>query len=106
MVRAKPSLFLTVPTTLNEETLTRSDLITPPCYVVSAPPPLVTPVRSRSSSLSARSSQSESDGELEEDEDVEIRSDSSPWTRDQDEALLTVHMLSFVCTYNRHIRNI
>ena len=91
MVRAKPSLYLTVPNALESETVSRADLITPPCYVVSAPPPLVTPALSRSSSLSTNTSQSESDFELDDDEEeVSIRNDAAPWTIDQDQALLNV----------------
>ena len=90
MVRTKPDLFLTVPKGLDSETYPHADMITPPCYIVSAPPPL-TPALSRSSSLSANTSQSESDCELEDEEDeVSLRSDVAPWTIDQDEALLNV----------------
>jgi hypothetical protein len=90
MVRAKPDLFLTVPNAFDSETYSRADLITPPCYIVSAPPPLVTPALSRSSSLS-NSSQSDSDCEFEDEEEVPLRSDAAPWTEDQDEALLNVN---------------
>lgn len=91
MVRAKPDLYLTVPNALESETVSRADLITPPCYIVSAPPPLDTPALSRSSSLSTNTSLSESDCELDdEEEEVSIRNDAAPWTIDQDEALLNV----------------
>ena len=95
MVRAKRELFLTVPKALDSETYLCADLITPPSYIVSAPPPLVTPSLSRSSSLSTNTSQSESDCELEDEEDeVFLRSDAVPWTIDQDEALLNVLLFS------------
>jgi hypothetical protein len=91
MVRVKPDLFLTVPNALESASLSRADLITPPCYVVSAPPPLVTPALSRSSSVSTAASQSDSDCELDDDEDeVSLRIDAVPWTQDQDHALLSV----------------
>jgi len=91
MVRAKPSLFLTVPNALDAATLSPADLITPPCYIVSHPPPLAAPALSRSSSVSTSTSHSESDCELEDDEDeVSIGTDAAPWTPDQDEALLNV----------------
>jgi hypothetical protein len=106
MVRAKPDLFLTVPDTLDADTFTRSDLITPPCYIVTAPPPLLTPALSRSSSLSTNTSQSESDFEDEEDEvDVSLGIDAAPWTEDQDAALLNVrpHMTKLIQTYAAHL---
>lgn len=91
MVRAKPSLFLTVPNPLDAHTYSRADLITPPCYIVSAPPPMLTSALSRSSSVSTNSSQSESDCEFDEDDDeVSLKTDAAPWTSDQDEALLSV----------------
>jgi hypothetical protein len=106
MVRAKPDLFLTVPNTLDAETYTRSDLITPPCYIVTAPPPLLTPALSRSSSLSTSTSHSESDFE-DDDEDMEVslRIDAAPWTEDQDAALLNVHrhMKKLIQTYAAHL---
>jgi hypothetical protein len=90
MPRAKPSLFLTVPNAFDAQTYSRADLITPPCYIVSCPPPLATPAI-RSSSLSPNTSQSESDCELEDDEaEVSLKTDAAPWTVDQDEALLSV----------------
>ena len=98
MVRAKPELFLTVPNALDSEIYSRADLITPPCYIVSVPPPMVTPALSRSSSLSTNTSLSESDCELEDEEDeMSLRSDALPWTIDQDEALLSVLLTSHNC---------
>jgi hypothetical protein len=97
MVRAKPSLFLTVPNALDAHSYSRADLITPPCYIVSAPPPVITPALSRSSSLSTNSSPSESDCEFEgDDEEISLRTDAAPWTIDQDEALLSVPPSLFV----------
>ena len=93
MVRAKPDLYLTVSNALDSETLTRADLITAPCYIVSTPPPLVTPTLSRSSSLSTNTSHSESDFEWDDDnEEVTTLSDGAPWTIAQDEALLNVDL--------------
>jgi hypothetical protein len=95
MVRVKPDLFLTVPNALESASLSRADLITPPCYIISAPPPLVTPALSRSSSVSTAASQSDSDCELDDDEDeVSLRIDAAPWTQDQDHALLSVSPLN------------
>jgi hypothetical protein len=92
MPRAKPSLFLTVPNAFDAHTYSRADLITPPCYIVSCPPPLATPAI-RSSTLSPNTSQSESDCELEDDEaEISLKADAAPWTIDQDEALLSVHL--------------
>ena len=67
--------------------------MTPPCDVVSALPPVVTPALSRSSSLSTNASQSESDWELDDEDEVLLRSDAVPWTQDQDQALLSVSQL-------------
>jgi hypothetical protein len=93
MVRTKPDLFLTVPNALDADNYTRSDLITPPCYIVTAPPPILTPSLSRSSSLSTNTTQSDSDCEYEDDEvEVSLRNDAAPWTPDQDEALLNVSL--------------
>ena len=103
MVRAKPELFLTVPNALDLEMYSRADLITPPCYIVSAPPPFLTPALSRSSSLSTNISQSESDCELEdEEEDVCLRSDPIPWTIDQDDALLSVFSFPTIADYQNY----
>ena len=108
MVRAKPSLFLTVPNALDADTYSRADLITPPCYIVSAPPPMLTPALSRSSSLSTNSSQSESDCEFEDDdeEEISLKTDAALWTVDQDEALLNVPLSLFVLTHYRHTLHI
>jgi hypothetical protein len=106
MVRTKPDLFLTVPNTLDANNYTRSDLITPPCYIVTAPPPLLTPALSRSSSLSTNTTQSESDFEYDEDEvEVPLGTDAAPWTPDQDEALLNVRRQSKNVNV-RHTRHI
>ena len=97
MVRVKPDLFLTVPNALESASLSRANLITPPYYIVSAPPPLVTPALSRSSSVSTAASQSDSDCELDEDEDeVSLKIDAAPWTQDQDQALLSVSPILIV----------
>ena len=90
MVRAKPELYLTLSNTVDADTSPLSELITPECYIVSAPPPLVTPALSRSSSLSTNRSQSDSDSELDDDDDVALGNDAAIWTPDQDEALLSV----------------
>lgn len=98
MVRAKPELFLNVPNALDSESYSRADLITPPCYIASAPPPMVTPALSRSSSLSTNKSLSESDCEIDDEEDeISLQSDALPWTTDQDEALLSVLLTSHNC---------
>ena len=88
MPRSKPDLFLTVPTAIDPQTYTRSDLITPPCYVVSAPPPLVTPrplLSRQSSSSTATSGSSTSEGDFDFDsEDSPLRIDTSPWAANQE----------------------
>jgi hypothetical protein len=90
MVRSKPELVLAVPNALDAEMCTRADLVTPPCYIVSVPPPLVTPAHSRSSSLSKVTSQSESDCELGDEDEGSLKSNVASWTRDQDELHLSV----------------
>ena len=94
MVRTKPDLFLMVPNSFDANCFSREDLITPPCYIVTSPPPLLTPTLSRSSSLSTNTSQSESDLEFDDDVEVPLRTDAAPWTQDQDEALLSVHLFA------------
>ena len=108
MVRTKPSLFLTVPNALDAHTYSRADLITPPCHIVSAPPPMLTPALSRSSSISMNSSRSESDCEIfdEDDEEISLKTDAAPWTIDQDQALLSVPLSVFSLIINRHIPHI
>jgi len=90
-------LFLTVPTSIEPQTFTRSDLITPPCYVVSAPPPLVTPRPipprdSPSSSKTTRSTSSECDFDLGDSEDSPLWKDRSSWDVDQESSMLPVQL--------------
>lgn len=107
MVREKPDLFLTVPNAFDLAAYSHTDLITPPYYIVSTPPPLVTPALSRSSSVSTNASQSESDYEFEDDEEeVSPRRNSAPWTIDQDEALLSVFLSIYVSLIIRLIQHI
>ena len=93
MVRVKPDLFLTVPNAIEGKRYSRADtLITPPCYVVSAPPPAVTPMIPRSNSCGTDASPSTLDSDIDdEEEEEEMLEKESPWTADQDELLLSVN---------------
>lgn len=93
MVRAKPELVLTVPNALEARMCSRADLVTPPCYVVSSPPPLVAPAPWRSSSLSKVTSQLDSDCELEDEDEVYLNNDSTQWPTDQDKLHLSVYLI-------------
>ena len=102
MVRSKPELFLTVPSAVDPQTYTSSDLITPPYHVVSAPPPLATPRplpsrQSSSSTSTSRSSASESSDFDFDSNDSPLRLDTSPWTMDSD-AVMT-HIDEPVCPF-------